>query len=85
MSHNNLHTLTVLWDNTLLIFSGILGWGLTLLGVDVQHMHSIGVIFTGDGWVIVDYVLNHAAVGLSCIVSLATLLKIKRELKGKKK
>lgn len=80
MSDHSTHTMQVLWDNTLFIFSGIFGWVLTAIGVDHSHL---GFIFTGDGWAIVDYILNHSAIFLSCIVSLATLFKIKKELKKK--
>lgn len=81
MSQHNIHTLHVLWDNTLIILSGILAWTLTLLGVDVHH---IGTIFTGGGWEVFDWALSHAAVLLSCAVSLATLFKIKKEIKKQK-
>jgi hypothetical protein len=80
MSGHNTHTMQVLWDNTLLIFSGVFGWVLTAVGVDHSHL---GLIFTGEGWEIVDYIFNHAAIFLSCAVSLATLFKINKELKKK--
>ena len=82
MPGHNTHTMQVLWDNTLLIFSGVFGWVLTAVGVDHSHL---GLILTSNGWEILDYVLDHAAVFLSCIVSLATLLKIRKELKSKKR
>ena len=80
MPHHNLDTIHVIGDNTLLIFSGALSWTLTLLGVDTHHL---GVIFTGGGWEIADYLINHLAILLSCGVSLATLFKIKKDLKKK--
>lgn len=78
MPHHNINTMQVLWDNTLLILSGVLAWALALVGVD---MPTLGSIFTGSGWEVVDYILNHSAIFLSCLVSLATLFKIKKELK----
>ena len=80
MSQHNLHTVHVLWDNTLLILSGVLAWTLTLLGVDT---HNFGVVFTGGGWQIFDWAISHLAVLLSITVSLSTLYKIKKELKNK--
>jgi len=80
MTEHNTHTLQVLWDNTLLIFSGVFGWVLTAIGVDHSHL---GFIFTIDGLDLLDYILNHSAIFLSCLVSLATLFKIKKELKKK--
>lgn len=78
MSNHNFHFLHVLNDNVLLIFSGVFGWILTFLGVNLT---SINMVFTGDGWQALDWILSHFAVLLSCTVSLATLYKIRKELK----
>lgn len=79
MQNNNFFH--VLADNVSLILSGICGWVLTFVGVDSQ----MGFMFTGDGWRIVDWVLSHLALLLSCTVSLATLYKISREMNKKGK
>lgn len=80
MSHNNHHILDVLSNNLSHISESVLAWILTIFG-----LHPNFTLDPGD--ISVDGLLRKATLILACIVSLATLYKIRKDLKkidGKK-
>lgn len=71
--------MNVLGDNATHITSGVIGWILTIFGIGPVGFH----LDPGD--LSVDGLLKKAALTLACIVSLGTLLKIRREINALKK
>jgi hypothetical protein len=82
MSQHNTHTLQVLWDNLLYIGGGIASWTLAAFGIEAHNVLG-AVTLNADFFVMADWVFSHLAILLSCSVSVATLVKIRKEIKGK--
>jgi len=82
MSTHNTHTLQVLWDNLLYIGGGIASWTLAALGIEAHNVLGV-VTLNADFFMIIDWIFTHMAILLSCSVSVATLFKIRKEIKGK--
>lgn len=82
MSHHTTNILQVLWDNLFYIGGGVASWILAAFGIQA---HSVlgSITLSADFFVIADWVFSHLAILLSCSVSVATLFKIRKEIKGK--
>lgn len=82
MSHHTANTLQVLWDNLFYIGGGMASWMLAAFGIGSHNVLG-SIVLSADFLVIADWIFSHMAILLSCCVSVATLFKIKKEIKSK--
>jgi hypothetical protein len=82
MTEHNTNIIQVLWDNLFYIGSGVASWALAAFGGEAYSILGL-ILIDLTFFTVVDWIINNMAILLSCAVSVATLFKMRDEIKKK--